>query len=92
MEKFSYFLSNLQVPKWNELDISKFTLDIYPISRKTNLIAFSFTVFSPYVSTTVKEFSKLVELLIVSAQCIIWNRKLPHFSPLHTDSFNLSSL
>ena len=21
------------------------------------------------------------------AQCIIWNRNLPHFSPLHTDSF-----
>ena len=40
----------------------------------------------------VKEFFKLVlrqleaSLLIISVQCIIWNRKLPHFNPLHADS------
>jgi len=30
-------------------------------------------------------------LLIISAQCILWNRNLPNFCPL-TDSFALSSL
>ena len=28
----------------------------------------------------------------MSAQCIIWNRHLPHFSSLHTDSFALTIL
>lgn len=42
----------------------------------------------------VKQFFKLVEqlwasMLIMSAQCTIWTRPLPHFSPLHTDSFAL---
>ena len=31
-------------------------------------------------------------LLIMSTQCIIWNRNLPHFSPLLADSFALNSL
>ena len=26
-------------------------------------------------------------LLIMTAQCIIWNRTLPYFSPFHTDTF-----
>lgn len=31
-------------------------------------------------------------MLILPSQCIIWNRNLPHFSPLHMDSFALTSL
>ena len=47
---------------------------------------------SPFSSAQqVKEFFKVVEhlpasLLIMCAQCIIGNRHLPQFSPLHTDS------
>lgn len=33
-----------------------------------------------------------VSLLIMSAQCLVWSRDLPHSSPLHTDSFGLSCL
>ena len=56
------------------------------------------TSVSPFLSAQqVKEFFKLVEhfqasLLIMSAQCILWKRNLPHFSPLHTGSFGLTSL
>ena len=28
----------------------------------------------------------------MSAQCILWNRNLPHFGPLHTDSLALTFL
>ena len=53
---------------------------------------------SPFSSAQqVKEFFKLVEhlwpsLLIMSAYCIIGNRNMPHFSPLHARSFALISL
>lgn len=47
--------------------------------------------FSP--AQQVKEFFELVEpsqtsLLFISAQCLVWNRNLPNFSPLHTDGFS----
>ena len=50
----------------------------------------------PFLSVQqVKEFFKLVEhlwasLLVMSAQCNIWNKNFLHFSPLHTESFSLT--
>jgi len=57
------------------------------------------TVFSFLSIQQVKEFFKLVQhlqcasLLFMSAQCFIWiYSNLPHFSPLHEDSFVFTSL
>ena len=33
-----------------------------------------------------------VSLLMMSTQCLVWSRDLPHFSPLHTGSFVFRSL
>lgn len=50
-------------------------------------------MFSLFISTTDKALFKRVEhlwaSLIMPVHSIIWNRNLPHFSPLYTDGFAL---
>ena len=55
------------------------------------------SAFSHFIGTKGKRVLKLAEhfwaqLLIVSTQCITWNKNLPCFSPLQTVCFALTSL
>ena len=77
-----------------------FTLDNQNISKQTQSL--SGLTHSPKqlsvltIGRTVLLFKAVtfyqVSLLIMSSQCLVWSRDLPHSSPLHKDSFGLSCL
>ena len=66
---------------------------------KEELGFLKYTEFSLFISTTGKRVFQSGRALAgniadynISAQYIVWNTNLPHFSPLRTNSFPLTSL